>query len=86
MQITITLTDHQYKCFTYSEINPEFLFNSMALGRANMAETEIVNLTVQKLLELGEQIPSTKEAIVDLAFERGYVMTAKDRTKVIETV
>jgi hypothetical protein len=83
MQITINLTDHQYKCFTYSEIDPEFLFNSIAIGRSNQAETEIVSLAIQKLLEIGEQIPNSKEEIVNLAFDRGYVITAKVRSEQI---
>jgi hypothetical protein len=79
MQITIELTDHQYKCFTFVERDPEFLMSSISSGRAAQAEEEIVNLTVKKLLEVGDSIPASKEEIVNLGFARGYVKTAEQR-------
>jgi hypothetical protein len=47
--------------------------------RARLAIEEIVALTVQKCLETNTPIPGSKEAMVTLAFEQGWVKTAAAR-------
>ena len=47
--------------------------------RCRIAIEEIVGITVQQCLDNGVQLPGTKDAIVALAFERGWVKSAADR-------
>ncbi len=44
--------------------------------RCRIAIEEIVALTVRKCLETNTPIPGSKDAMVDLAFEQGWVKTA----------
>lgn len=45
----------------------------------NIAADEIMQLTIAKCMETGLQIPNTKEAMVDMAFEQGWAKTAARR-------
>lgn len=47
--------------------------------RCRIAIEEIVALTVQKCLETNAPIPGSKDAMVELAFEKGWVKTAAQR-------
>lgn len=47
--------------------------------RCRIAIEEIVALTVQKCLETNTAIPGSKDLIVSLAFEQGWVKTAAQR-------
>ena len=47
--------------------------------RARIAIDEIVQITVQKCLETNTPIPGSKDAMVELAFDQGWVKTAAER-------
>jgi hypothetical protein len=47
--------------------------------RARIAIDEIVQITVQKCLETNTPIPGSKDAMVTLSFENGWVKTAAER-------
>lgn len=47
--------------------------------RCRVAIEEIVGITVQKCLETNTPIPGSKDAMVGLAFEQGWVKTAAQR-------
>lgn len=57
-----------------------------AHDRARIAIDEIVQSTVQKCLENNIQIPNTKDDIVQLAFQQGWVKTAAERQQEQQTV
>ena len=48
--------------------------------RCRIAIEDIVAITVQKCLETNTPIPGTKDAMVTLAFEQGWVKTAAQRS------
>ena len=77
--ITINLTETQYKGLEYAAHDPEEWATNAVTERSRIAVDEIVQITVQKCLENNIQIPGSKEAIVALAFEQGWVKTAADR-------
>jgi hypothetical protein len=54
--------------------------------RARIAIEEIVQITVAKCLETNTQIPGSKDAMVELAFEQGWVKTAAERNQEQENV
>jgi len=79
MNITIELTETQYKGLQYAALSPEDWATNAVTERARIANDEIVQLTVQHCLDNGIQIPATREAIVEYAFENELVKTAKQR-------
>ncbi len=47
--------------------------------RCRVSIDEICQICVEKCLETGTQIPGSKDAMVNLAFQMGWVVAAKDR-------
>ena len=83
--ITITLTEIQYKGLEYAALSPEEWAINAVTERCRIANDEIVQLTVQHCLDNGEAIPLTREAIVTHAFEHGVVKTSVERQAEAET-
>lgn len=79
MNITITLTETQYKGLAYIASSAEEWVNNIVAERARIANDEIVKLVVEHCLNNGEQIPATREEIVAHGFECGVVKTAVER-------
>lgn len=77
--ITIELTDTQYKGLQYAAVSPEEWAENAVTERARIANDEIVKIVVEQCLNNGEQIPTTREAIVAHGFECGVVKTAAER-------
>ena len=77
--ITITLTETQYKGLEYAAMSPEEWAINAVTERCRIANDEIVQLTVQHCLDNGEAIPLTREAIVAHAFEHDVVKTSAER-------
>jgi len=77
--ITITLTDTQYKGLEYAALSPQEWVENAVTNRARIANDEIVNLTVQHCLDNGIQVPATREEIVAYAFDNEIVKTAAVR-------
>lgn len=76
MNITITLTDTEYKSLEYISNTPENWADNAIKERARLAKEEIIAICVKKALENSIAIPSTEEGIVDLAFAQGWVKTS----------
>lgn len=77
--ITVTLTDTQYKGLEYVALSPQEWADNALTNRARIANDEIVNLTVQYCLDNGVQVPATREEIVAYAFDNDIVKTAAVR-------
>lgn len=78
MQYIVDLTETEDKALGYAAFSPQNWIDNAAHERARIAIDEIVSIAVQKCLEQGIQIPSTKEEIINLAFEKAWVVAAKD--------
>lgn len=76
MEYKITLTDAEDKALSYVAFSPDEWIQNAVHERCRIAIDEIVTLTVQKCLELGIQIPNSKDAMVELAFEQGWIKSA----------
>ena len=76
---TITLSAAEDKALSYAAMSQQEWIDNAVHERCRIAIDEIVQITVAKCLETGTQITSSKDAIVDLAFERGWVKSAADR-------
>ena len=79
--ITITLTDTQYKGLEYAAASPQDWAENAVTERARIANDEIVQMTVAHCLDNGIQVPTTREAIVAYAFDNGIVKTAAQRNE-----
>ena len=79
MQITIDLTDTQYAGLSYAALSPEEWAINAVTERCRIANDEIVQLTVHHCLDNGIQVPATREAIVQYAFDNAIVKTAAQR-------
>jgi len=76
---TITLSAAEDKALSYAAMSQQEWIDNAVHERCRIAIDEIVQITVAKCLETGTQIPSSKDAMVDLAFEQGWVKSAADR-------
>ena len=81
MNYTITLTETENKALGYVAMNQQDWMDNAAHERCRIAIDEIAALTVQKCLESNIQIPSSKDDMVTLAFEQGWVKTAFQRNE-----
>ena len=77
--ITITLTDTQFKGLEYAAFSPQDWAENAVTERCRIANDEIVDLTVKHCLDNGIQVPATREAIVQYAFDNDIVKTATVR-------
>lgn len=78
VQYTITLTDTEDKSLSYIAMSQQDWIDNAVHERCRIAIDEIVQLTVQKCIETNTSIPSSKEAMVDLAFDQGWIQAAAD--------
>jgi len=76
---SITLTAAEDAALSYAALSQNDWVQNAVHERCRVAIEEIVALTVQKCLETNTQIPGSKDAMVDLAFEQGWVKTAAQR-------
>lgn len=77
--ITITLTDTQYKGLEYAALSPQDWADNVVTERCRIANDEIVDITVKHCLDNDIQVPATREAIVTYAFDNDIVKTAAVR-------
>jgi hypothetical protein len=73
------LSDAEDKALHVVALSAQDWIDNAVHERCRIAIEEIVALTVQKCLETNTQIPGSKDAMVDLAFEQGWVKTAAQR-------
>ena len=82
--ITITLTDTQYKGLEYAALSPQDWADNAVTERCRIANDEIVDITVKHCLDNDIQVPANREAIVAYAFDNDIVMTAAERQAAAE--
>lgn len=78
MDITITLTNTEYKGLEYAAVSPQDWADNALKNRARQAIDEIVDITVKYCLDNNISIPSTRDEIVSYAFENGVVKTLSE--------
>lgn len=75
-QYTVQLTDTQDMAFDYvTALKQEWVDNAIQ-HRCNQAINEIVRLATEKCFETNTQVPATKDELVALAFQQGWVESA----------
>jgi hypothetical protein len=76
---TINLSAAEDAALSYAAFSQDDWIQNAVHERARIAIEEIVQITVQKCLETGTQIPGSKEEMVTLAFAQGWVKSAAIR-------
>lgn len=76
---TINLSSAEDKALSFAALSQNEWIQNAIHERCRVAIEEIVGITVQKCLETNTSIPGSKDAMVDLAFEKGWVKTAAER-------
>ena len=81
MDYTVTLTTAQDQALSYVAASQQDWIDNAVTNRARIAIDEIVAICVQQCLDTGTQIPSSKDDMVTLAFEQGWVKTAEQQNE-----
>lgn len=79
MNITIELTETEASALAFVAASPQDWAENVVHNRCRIAIDEIVQIVMTKCLEAGEQIPTTREAIVAHGYECGVVKSAADQ-------
>lgn len=83
-QYTITLSAAEDKALSYAAFNQQEWIDNAVHERCRAAIDEIAKICFEQCLANNIQIPSSKEAMVDLAFQNGWVITAAQRQAQVE--
>ena len=73
----IELSDAQEMSLAYVAYLPEDWIKNAITERCRNAQDEIVKICVEKCIETNTPIPNSKDEMVVLAYEKGWVKTAK---------
>lgn len=79
MNYSITLNAAEDAALSHVALSQDDWIQNAVHERCRIAIEEIVQITVQKCLETGTQIPGSKDEMVTLAFAQGWVKTAAQR-------
>ena len=79
MQYTIELTETENLALGSVAISQQDWIENFTKDRARIAIEEIVQMAVTKCMDTQTPVPSTREALVALAFEQGWVVALADK-------
>ncbi len=83
-QYNITLSGAEDKALSYAAISQQDWIDNAVHERCRIAIDEIAKICVEQCLANNIQIPGSKDAMVDLAFQNGWVISAADRQAQID--
>lgn len=84
MNITITLTDTEYKALEYAAMSVQDWADNALHNRARIAKDEIITLLVKHCNENNVQLATGEDAQVTQAFDLNVVKTAAERQAEID--
>lgn len=85
MNYTINLTEEEQLALEFVMYDVSKWVENFTQDRARIATDEIVQLTVEKCLSNNVPIPGSKIDIIKLAYEQGWIQSARTRTDQSET-
>jgi hypothetical protein len=80
MNYTINLTEQEQLALEFVMYDVSEWIENFTQDRARVATDEIVGLTVEKCLSNNVPVPGSKIDIIKLAYEQGWIQSAKTRT------
>lgn len=83
-QYVINLTEAENNALSYIALSQEEWITTATKERARIAIEEIVKIVVEKCLETNTQIPGSKDAMVNLAFEKKWVKSVAEKNQEYE--
>ena len=84
MNYTITLSPAQNAALSYTAVSEAEWIENCVYERCRLAIDEIVKIALEKSLETSTTLPTTKDEIVMMAFEKGWVETARSSQNKID--
>ena len=84
MNYTIALTAVEDAALSYAALSQQDWIDNAVHERCRIAIEDIAKICIEQCLANNIQIPGSKEAMVDLAFQNGWVLTAADRQAQME--
>ena len=78
-QYNITLSSAEDKALSYTAVSQQNWINNAVHERCRIAIDEIAKICFEQCLANNIQIPGSKDAMVDLAFQNGWVISAADK-------
>lgn len=84
MNYSITLTAAEDKALSYAAFSQQDWIDNAVHERCRIAIDEIAKICVEQCLANNIQIPGSKDAMVELAFQNGWVITAAQRQAQME--
>jgi hypothetical protein len=78
-QYNITLSTSEDKALSFAAVSQQDWMDNAIHDRCRIAIDEIAKICVEQCLANSIQIPGSKDAMVDLAFQNGWVITAAQR-------
>lgn len=85
MIYTINLTETENKAMEYIAFDVNEWIQNAVHERARIAIEEIIKITVEKLLENNQSIPSSKDEIVLLGFKNKYIKSSSEIINELES-
>jgi hypothetical protein len=86
MDITVTLTDTEYKALQYAAVSPQEWADNALKNRARVAKEEIIALLVKHCNANNIQLATGEDAQVTQAFDLNVVQTASEREASLTTL
>lgn len=80
---SITLSSAEDRALSYVASSQQEWIENAVQNRCRIAIEEISRICVDKCLEEGIQVPASREAMVDLAFTKGWVVAAANRPAIV---
>lgn len=76
---TVNLTDTENKAMSAYMLSQQEWIDNFVHERANIAVNDICKICVEKCLETNTPIPGTRDDMVNLAFQMGWVKTVVEQ-------
>jgi hypothetical protein len=74
MEYVVKLTEAEDLALSSVAMSQQDWIDNVVHNRCRIAIDEIVSVTVQKALDIGMQLPTSKEDVVKLGFEKEWVV------------
>jgi len=80
----VILTDAENLALSYVSVSQNEWIDNVVHDRCRIAIDDVVAKALEKSIETSTPLPTSKDEIVSLAFEKGWIKSASDRQQDIE--
>lgn len=83
-QYTLTLTSAEDLALSYAALDPQDWIDNAVHERCRIAMDDIIRTALEKSIETSTPLPTSRDEIVSMAFERGWVKTVANQQREFE--